>query len=124
MHRATIYRREDGTDRFGDPIEEYQPLAANVPCRVTVSSLGGGFANIGGERLSEYSHVIMEDRRVYLPAGTDVVEDDEIDAETLEGAEVIPRSGINFVRRIFDGNGVEHHVEVLLKVWRKGEPSG
>lgn len=121
VHTATILRRQDGEDRFGDPDNDFVPLTTNVPCRVTVSSLGGGFANIGGERLDEHSLVIMEDRRIYLPAGTDVAEEDRVIVNDKNGNQVVPLSDVNFVRRIFNGRGDEHHVEVLFKVWREGD---
>lgn len=122
VHRGTVRRRVAGTDRFGDKLEEHVDYATNIPCRLTVSSLGGGFANLGGERLDETSTVVMEDRRVYFPPGVDVREDDTVTVvDPRTGATLVEDANLAFVRRIFDGQGNEHHVEVLFKVWRRGD---
>lgn len=121
VHKATIYRRQEGEDAFHNPKNSFAAVVGmiDVPCRVTISSLGGGFANLGGERNEESQTHVMEDRRIYMPKGYEVVEDDQVSVYDKNGRMIVPISNITFVRHIYDKIGDEHHIELLIKVWRK-----
>lgn len=123
VHRATILRRAVGKDDLGQPTEEYVEYATDIPCRVTASSLGGGFANVGGEQDSATQRdAIMEDRRIYLQPedGEDLLEDDKIIVKDKRGVTVVENPDITFIRRIYDGEGNLHNITAMTKVWRSG----
>jgi len=104
-HRATIERdvNAGGSDAWGgSPPPDWQPLA-------TVS--GNAWTNAGRELVEPDRTVVIEDRRMSVPLGTDVTEADRILSVTdRSGAEVFDGPmNVQAVLRFGD------HVELVLE---------
>lgn len=79
--RCTIERDVAGADAWsgkGEP--EWTPIATDLPCRA--------WTDAGREAVSAERTVAVIDRRVIVPAGTDVTEHDRIASVTERGTEV------------------------------------
>jgi hypothetical protein len=114
-HRATIRRRLNVLDRFGQPTYEFTDLAIQVPCRV--SSVTGTFsAGAGGETTTDRSRdVVLDYFKVFLPPGQDILETDRI---IVPG--VLQESEVKNVHKAYDLKG-EHHIEASCYVYRSGD---
>lgn len=101
--RCTIERRTVVSDGGGGQTETWAPAAANVRCRSWYGD-GRGQEETVGDRTSE-----IIDRRVMLPASTDVRHEDRlVNVTDRAGATVFAEARIDALRRY------RSHLELLV----------
>lgn len=108
LQEARVSRRVEGTDRFNQPKQTYQPQVT-APCRLTSGD--------GGETNTERStDVYVVRHKLFLAPDVDVQEDDVVTVWDGD-VQLLPETQVLLKRVVYDGRG-PHHIECVLEVQR------
>jgi hypothetical protein len=106
-HRCSIHRNSNASaaaDNYGNPVDaSWGAHLTNIPCRA--------WTNAAKEPVDDESAVLIEDRRLTVPLGTDVKETDRVQSVTDPAGNVIfdGPMDIEGVLRFTD------HIELVLE---------
>lgn len=109
VQQCAIFRRKDGTDRLGQPKDEYE-LHATVKCRCTASQ--GGRQN--NDRMTD---VVQTTHVLFLEPDVDIGEDDHVTVTDPGGITFVEDAIVHLVRYPVDSTKV-HHIEAELSTQR------
>lgn len=116
VHRVRVYRRTGTLDRFGQPVvgEGSHTLVGEHACRLNEKS--------GGEAFTERSRdVIQETGTLFVLAGVDIREDDQVEIFDPRNDYVLVSEGnVKQLRRVYDSRSW-HHTEATIHVVRGSE---
>lgn len=113
IHRMTTERdatpEASNKDPWGNPLPaDWQPFLEDIPCRAW-TEVGRG-PRVGDERVSSTELVELQDRRVSVPLGTDILETDRVASITYRG-ETIMDGPMNILAVL----AYPDHLEVALR---------
>jgi hypothetical protein len=91
IHRCNVLRSDAGKDPWQQPdVPDFSgdPHIANLNCRGYVNT-GRQAIDVSPDGSSVRNAAVIEDRRLIVPLGTDIKENDQIDAVTYRGMEIL-----------------------------------
>jgi hypothetical protein len=107
-HRADTFTKGEARDGYGQPTGSLSPKLTAEPCRLTALNLRSqGEVTTGVTR-----EAVLASHRVYFGPGADVGEADTIDVKTGSGQALATGLNVLLVRRLCNGDGSVHHLEV------------
>lgn len=102
IHRCTILRNEGSANAWGELSASWEAHLENLPCRVWTTA--------GREPVDQDRTATFVDRRITLPLGTDVTEQDMVESVTFRGDTIMDGPmGIEAVLRYAD------HIELVVE---------
>ena len=110
VHTGEVYRRQGGVDRFNQPLTGHE-LVASVPGRLSRAAKRG-------EANTLRTRAVDEDFDVFVAAGTDVREGDELKVKDAAGNTLGEDLDVRLVQTATDGAGQPHHVEIKCRLSR------
>lgn len=115
-HRATIEELGGGEDRFGQPEDSWQLKddQLDIPCRLKAAT-GREITTLQTRDGLEVTHVVYLGPLAVLTEANRVVDVKDSDNNVIaDGLDVV------LVKRISQGAGAVHHIEVWCKMVRDG----
>jgi hypothetical protein len=107
-HRADVFARGEARDGYGQPTASLSPKLTAEPCRLTALNL-----RLQGEvRTALTREAVLASHRLYFGPDADVSEADTIDVKTASGQVLAARLNALLVRKVCNGHGSIHHLEV------------
>jgi hypothetical protein len=116
-HRADTFAKGEARDGYGQPTVALSPKLAAEPCRLTAVNL----RSQGKLRMSLSRDVVLASHRLYFGAGADISEADTIDVKTASGQVLATGLNVLLVRKVYNGSGSVHHLEVDCREVRAPE---
>jgi hypothetical protein len=110
VHRCSIQRRKVGLDRLQQPVNEWDTVATNVPCRLNSKTSGQETTTESGRDVVEVY------KTIYFGTGVDITEKDlVVNVTAPDGENLMELGDVSLVKVVAKGAGSRHHVEVLLR---------
>ncbi|KKN41038.1 hypothetical protein LCGC14_0727260 [marine sediment metagenome] len=118
VHSADTERLAGPPDRFGQPGETFVALATNIICRLSTASKRS-------ETSSPVTHEVLQaDFVLYTFPDVDLQQTDRIrEVRDKDGKVLAELLEVVAVKRILDGDGSAHHLEVMLIEVRSDGPA-
>ena len=118
VHSADTERLDGSLDRFGQPGETFVTLATDILCRLSTASKR---SEISSPTTRE---VLQADYVLYTLPDVDIQQTDRIREVRDRGLHVIAELlEVLSVNRIMAGDGIPHHLEVMLVEVRSDGPA-
>lgn len=109
-HTAQVYRASGSADRFNQPADAMDastPLHATFSCRLVIKT--GGILN------DERTVHVFEDRHLlHVEPTADVAEDDVIQVLDAAGGEILPKSRVRLMKKVYAFDEL-HHLELEME---------
>lgn len=111
-HKCVVQRRVNVVDRFGQPVEEWEDVLIDVPCRLSNVN-----RQVGEETTTVVARDVVEKQyALYLDAGIPIDEGYQIrNVRDADDNILVKLADVVAVRRVSDRSGAVHHLELGIR---------